>query len=133
MYLLVDWVQKRICLQIKKEESLAQGQGCWLCPNVNLSSGIFPEARRGKPSPTSYSQLTNSARVSADESMLVRHKYKSLRSLVAQMVKNLPANEEDTGSSPGWGRSAGRRAWQPLPVFLPGESHGQRSLVGYSP
>ena len=26
-----------------------------------------------------------------------------------------------------------RRAWQPSPVFLPGESHGQRSLVGYSP
>ena len=23
--------------------------------------------------------------------------------------------------------------WQPTPVFLPGESHGQRSLVGYSP
>ena len=27
----------------------------------------------------------------------------------------------------------GRRAWQPIPVFLPGESHGQRSLVGYGP
>ena len=26
-----------------------------------------------------------------------------------------------------------RRAGQPTPVFLPGESHGQRSLVGYSP
>ena len=26
-----------------------------------------------------------------------------------------------------------RRKWQPSPVFLPGESHGQRSLVGYSP
>ena len=26
-----------------------------------------------------------------------------------------------------------RRAWQSTPVFLPGESHGQRSLVGYSP
>ena len=26
-----------------------------------------------------------------------------------------------------------RRAWQSLPVFLPRESHGQRSLVGYSP
>ena len=25
-----------------------------------------------------------------------------------------------------------RRAWQPTLVFLPGESHGQRSLVGYS-
>ena len=26
-----------------------------------------------------------------------------------------------------------RQAWQPTPVFLPGESHGQRSLEGYSP
>ena len=26
-----------------------------------------------------------------------------------------------------------RRKWQPTPVFLPGESNGQRSLVGYSP
>ena len=26
-----------------------------------------------------------------------------------------------------------RRKWQPTPLFLPGESHGQRSLAGYSP
>ena len=26
-----------------------------------------------------------------------------------------------------------KRAWQPTPVFLPGESRGQRSLAGYSP
>ena len=26
-----------------------------------------------------------------------------------------------------------RKKWQPIPVFLPGESHGQRSLAGYSP
>ena len=26
-----------------------------------------------------------------------------------------------------------RRKWQPIPVFLPGESHGQRNLMGYSP
>ena len=26
-----------------------------------------------------------------------------------------------------------RRKWQPTPIFLPGESHGQRSLAGYSP
>ena len=26
-----------------------------------------------------------------------------------------------------------RRKWQPTPIFLPGESHGQRSLMGYSP
>ena len=26
-----------------------------------------------------------------------------------------------------------RRKWKPIPVFLPGKSHGQRSLIGYSP
>ena len=26
-----------------------------------------------------------------------------------------------------------RRAWQPTPVFLPGQCHGQRSLAGYNP
>ena len=30
------------------------------------------------------------------------------------------------------GKVPWRRAWQPTPVFLPGDSHGQRSLVGYS-
>ena len=30
-------------------------------------------------------------------------------------------------------KSLWRRKWQPTPVFLPGESHGRRSLVGYSP
>ena len=25
------------------------------------------------------------------------------------------------------------KKWQPIPVFLPGKSHGQRSLVAYSP
>ena len=31
------------------------------------------------------------------------------------------------------GKTPKRRAWQPTPVFLPGESHRQRSLVGYGP
>jgi len=31
------------------------------------------------------------------------------------------------------GKILWRRAWQSTPVFLPGESHGQKSLVGYSP
>ena len=37
-----------------------------------------------------------------------------------------------TGLIPGQGRSPWRRKWQPTTVFLPGRSHGQRSLVGYS-
>ena len=48
------------------------------------------------------------------------------------MVKNLPAMLET------WVQSLGqedplRREWQPTPVFLSGKSHGERSLVGYSP
>ena len=39
----------------------------------------------------------------------------------------------DLGSIPGLGRFPWRGKWQPTPVFLPGEFHGQRSLVGYSP
>ena len=37
------------------------------------------------------------------------------------------------GFDPGVGKILWRRAWQPTPVFLLGESHGQRSLAGYSP
>jgi len=53
-------------------------------------------------------------------------------SLVAHMVKNLPAMQETRVRSLGQ-EDPWRRTWQPTPVFLPGESHGQRILVGYSP
>ena len=53
-------------------------------------------------------------------------------SQVALVVKNPSANERCWFNS--WvGKIPWRRPWQPTPVFLPGESHGQRSLVGYSP
>ena len=53
-------------------------------------------------------------------------------SLVVQWLKRLPAMRE-TRFNPWVGKIPWRRKWQPTPVFLPGESHGQRSLVGYSP
>jgi len=37
-----------------------------------------------------------------------------------------------TGFNPWVRKISQRRAWQPTPVLLPGESQGQRSLVGYS-
>ena len=49
------------------------------------------------------------------------------------VVKNPPANTGDTGFSPWVEKIPWRRKWQPTPLFLPGKSHGQRSLVGYSP
>ena len=47
-------------------------------------------------------------------------------------VKNLPANAGDTDSIPWIGIIPWRRKWKLTPVILPGKSHGQRSLVGYS-
>ena len=56
---------------------------------------------------------------------------------MALVVKNPPTNAgdiRDKGSIPGLaGKIPWRRAWQPTPVFLPGESQEQRSLAGYSP
>ena len=52
------------------------------------------------------------------------------------MVKNPPANAGDirvAGLIPGSGRSPPEKKMATTPVFLPGESHGQRSRVGYSP
>ena len=55
-----------------------------------------------------------------------------MASLVAQTVKRLPTMRETWVRS--WiGKIPWRRKWQPTPVFLPGKSHGLRSLVGYSP
>ena len=53
-------------------------------------------------------------------------------SLVAQWVESA-CDAGDPDSIPGLGRFPRRRKWQPTPVFLHGESHGQRSPAGYSP
>ena len=52
---------------------------------------------------------------------------------VAQGVKNPPAMQEVQIQSLCWEDSQEEETWQPSPVFLPGESHGQRSLSGYGP
>ena len=53
--------------------------------------------------------------------------------LGGSVVKNLLTNAEDADSIPGLNRSPRIKKWQPTPIFLPRKSHGQRSLVGYSP
>ena len=49
------------------------------------------------------------------------------------VVKNPPANAGDAGSIPGSGRSPGGGNGNPLQYSCLENSHGQRSLVGYSP
>ena len=57
-------------------------------------------------------------------------------SQVVLVVRNLPAKAGDIRDMvfiTGVGRFPWRRKQQPTPLFSPGKSHGQRSLVGYSP
>ena len=59
--------------------------------------------------------------------------------MVSQMVlvvKNWPANSgniKKCGFNLWVRKIPWRRAWQPTPVLVPGESHGERSLAGCSP
>ena len=53
-------------------------------------------------------------------------------SLVAQLLKNLPASEGDMGSVPGLGRAPGEGNGNPLQNPWHGKSHGQNNLTGYS-
>ena len=60
--------------------------------------------------------------------------YPLVASLVAQMVKHVPAVRETWVRFNPWvGKTPWRRQWHPTPVLLPWKSHGWRSLVGYSP
>jgi len=61
--------------------------------------------------------------------------FSGVTSQIALVVKNRPANAGDRtcGFNPWVRKIPWSRAWQSTPVFLPGESHGLRSLVGYRP
>ena len=54
-------------------------------------------------------------------------------SQVALVVKNPPANAGDVRDLPWVKKIPWKRAWKPTQVLLPGEFHGHRRLVGYSP
>ena len=49
---------------------------------------------------------------------------------MALVVKNPPADARGSGFDHWVGKILWRRAWHFTPVFMPGESHGQRSLAG---
>ena len=65
------------------------------------------------------------------EHNFVSYSMKVMACMMAQMVQNPPAVQETQVLSLGWGDPLKKRL--STPVFLPGESHDQRSLVVYSP
>ena len=89
-----------------------------------FSSVGFPESSVGKGSACNAedpSSIPGSGRSTGD-SIGYPLQY-SWASLVAQLVKNLPARWETWVRSPGW-EVAWRRERLPTPVFWPGEFHG---------
>ena len=77
-------------------------------------------------------KMSSSVPLGYNHPLLYHHPLKSWASLVAQTVKNPPAMRQTWDRSLGWEDPLGR-GMATTPVTLPGEFHGQRSLVGYSP
>ena len=97
-----------------------------------LAGGFFTTEAPGKPR-----KRWNRTSMQASDSMVhALHCWVTLLLLraVALVVKNPPASaraQETRVQSPGWEVNTQEKR-QPTPVFLPEESHGQRSLAGYS-
>ena len=84
---------------------------------------------RGLKEGIPHTQATPPWKLSIDWEATERHR----ASLVAQLVKNLPAMREIFGSIPGWGRFPVGGHGNPLQYSCMENPHGQGSLVGYSP
>ena len=101
-----------------------------------MSQDVKPPAKQTRDKfemPLRISPLGGKQR---DQRITVRTKNGSKNLLeIAQWVKKLPAMQETQEIRVQFlnQEDPRRRKWQPTPVFLPGESHGQRSLAGYSP
>ena len=112
--------------------------------DLDLIPGLRRYPGEGKGYPLQYSGLEYSMDyiaygVAKGRTWLSDFHLTSLLSRASQfdlMVNNLPASTRDARDMsliPELGRRPWRRSWQPNPVFLPGESRGQRNLAGYSP
>ena len=108
--------------------------------NLGLISGLGRSPGEGKVYPLLYSGLENSMGCIVHGVTKSRIQLNNFHihftfiwaSLIGQSVKNLRAVQETRVRSLVR-KIAWRRKWQPTPVFLPGESHRQRSLAGYGP
>ena len=111
----------------------------WLCPS--LKSVLESKSL------SSRSLYSHEDPVPGQKKLFINMNYKfiwypycQLRSFPGgSVVKNPSANAGDNSLIPGKikspriGNIPWRKKWHPTPIFLPGKSHGQRSLVGYSP
>ena len=117
-------LDKWIPLRPAKANFLLHTRHTSICTEVSFECQVWEEP--GKPS-LSFSDCPS-------ECLRLNHcRFFPFVRIVAQTVKNLPATQETWVRSLGQGKILWRRKRQPTPVFLPGESHGQRSLIGCRP
>ena len=90
------------------------------------------ERRRGVAVTVYIWQKKEVEEVLAGQDMCILRIRRLWASLVTQTVKNLPAMQETQVWYLGQ-EDRLEKEWLPIPVFLPGEFHRQRSLAGYSP
>ena len=108
--------------QKKKGKERRKGVAQNLCPWVGGAEGEERFLYLGKPSHQQQDKVGQTGSFRG-------HLEGSTATCVAQLVKYLPAMQETWVQS--WVRKfSWRRKCNPTPVFLPGESHGQRSLAG---
>ena len=96
-------------------------------PNPNAGLGMLQEVWKPTGDLETPSLFYHSA------SMYLLYSFLGLGFPSGSGGKASACNAEDPGFDPWVGKIPWRRKWQPTPVFLPEKSHGQRSLVGYSP
>ena len=104
---------------------------------IPFSRGIFPRIKPRSPALQTDSLLSEPP----VRKGLNMHKF-CMTNLYFRASQEMPSGKEPAcqcrrhkthGFNPWVGKIPWRRKWQPTPVFFPGESHGQRSLAGYSP
>ena len=106
-------------------------EGLWISEAFICQSGTFQDLQK-RQLKTATKKIKNGSIYMYLKTSIQTHEAPQ----VAPMVKNLPTKEGDIRDAsliPGLGRPPCRWQWQPTPVFLPGESQGQKSPVGYSP
>ena len=121
-HLLISWLQSQSAVILELPPQIKATVSPSICHwNQHTRRKLFPG--------------NGSTKASQHKCQIVGFRDLERASLVDQWVKNLPAMQEIQEMqvlSLGW-KIPWRRAWQPSPIFLPGESHGQRSLAGYGP
>ena len=109
-------------------EGAMQAEGTWdvrqrqtytVWPHLNVGSRSQQTSAHSKKQPTQIQASPGGA--SGEESASRRKRRKRRRRRKRHRL------------DPRVGKTPWRRKWQPTPVLSPGESHGQRSLLGYSP